>query len=58
MLGFFQISGASLLAGIVQQTDLTAPYAVALVMGGLAIMLLVMLAMPRLDHWHQEQHAH
>ncbi|WP_076413451.1 multidrug effflux MFS transporter [Shewanella sp. UCD-KL12] len=58
MLGCIQMSGASLLAGLVQQTSLTAPYAVALVMGGLAISLLSMMAMSRLDHWHQEQHAH
>ena len=58
MLGFIQMSGASLLAGLVQQTSLTAPYAVALVMGGLAIALLTMMAMSRFDHWHQEQYAH
>lgn len=58
ILGFIQMSGASLLTGLVQQTDLTAPYAVALVMGTLAITLLTMMAMPRFDNWHQEQHAH
>ncbi len=58
MLGFIQMSGASLLAGLIQQTDLPAPYAVVVVMGGLAILLLAMMAMSRLDHWHQEQHAH
>ncbi|ABV34867.1 drug resistance transporter, Bcr/CflA subfamily [Shewanella sediminis HAW-EB3] len=58
ILGFIQMSGASLLTGLVQQTDLPAPYAVALVMGTLAITLLTMMAMPRFDNWHQEQHAH
>lgn len=58
MLGFIQMSGASLLTGLVQQTSIPAPYAVALVMGGLAIILLTMMAMSRFDHWHQEQHAY
>ncbi|MFT5234787.1 MAG: DHA1 family bicyclomycin/chloramphenicol resistance-like MFS transporter [Shewanella sp.] len=58
ILGFIQMSGASLLVGLVQQTDLTAPYAVALVMGGLMTALLIMMAMSRFDHWHQEQYAH
>ena len=58
MLGFIQMSGASLLAGLIQQTDLMAPYAVVVVMGGLAIILLAMMTMSRLDGWHQERHAH
>ncbi|MGE6650418.1 multidrug effflux MFS transporter [Shewanella colwelliana] len=58
MLGFIQMSGASLLAGLIQQTDLAAPYAIAVVMGSLAIILLAMMAMSRFDGWHQEQHAH
>ncbi|RTR28867.1 multidrug effflux MFS transporter [Shewanella atlantica] len=58
ILGFIQMSGASVLTALVQQTDLTAPYAVAFVMGTLAITLLTMMAMPRFDNWHQEQHAH
>ncbi|MCL1056590.1 multidrug effflux MFS transporter [Shewanella gelidimarina] len=58
MLGFIQMSGASLLTAIVQQTSLPAPYAVAVIMGGLAIILLAMMAMSRFDHWHQEQYAH
>ncbi|GIU40104.1 Bcr/CflA family drug resistance efflux transporter [Shewanella sairae] len=58
MLGFIQMSGASLLTALVQQTSLPAPYAVASLMGGLSIVLLAMMAMPKLDHWHQEQHAH
>ncbi|MGL4936916.1 multidrug effflux MFS transporter [Shewanella sp.] len=55
MLGFIQMSGASLLTGLVQQTDLPAPYAIALVMGLAAVGLLLMMAMSRFDHWHQEQ---
>ncbi|MGL4516709.1 MAG: multidrug effflux MFS transporter [Shewanella sp.] len=55
MLGFIQMSGASLLTGLVQQTDLPAPYAIALVMGSAAVGLLLMMAMSRFDHWHQEQ---
>ncbi|MCL1138114.1 multidrug effflux MFS transporter [Shewanella pneumatophori] len=58
MLGFIQMSGASLLAALVQQTSLPAPYAVALLMGCLTSLLLVVMAMPKLDHWHQEQHAY
>ncbi|MGP1782715.1 multidrug effflux MFS transporter, partial [Shewanella frigidimarina] len=42
----------------VQQTSLPAPYAVAMLMGSGAIVLLAMMAMPKLDHWHQEQHAY
>lgn len=55
ILGCIQMSGAALLGGLIQQTALTAPYAVALLMGGLAIGLLSMLMMPRFNHWHQEQ---
>ncbi|MGS0676571.1 multidrug effflux MFS transporter [Shewanella sp. 0m-4] len=58
MLGFIQMSGASLLTALVQQTSLPAPYAVAMLMGSGAIVLLAMMAMPKLDHWHQEQHAY
>lgn len=55
MLGFIQMSGASVITGLVQQTNLTAPYAVALVMGLLSVGLLSMMALSRFDHWHQEQ---
>ncbi|WP_394390948.1 multidrug effflux MFS transporter [Shewanella woodyi] len=58
ILGFIQMSGASLIAGLVQQTELTAPYAVAVVMGALTSALLIVMAMSRFDHWHQEQYAH
>ncbi|GIU28836.1 multidrug effflux MFS transporter [Shewanella sp. MBTL60-007] len=58
MLGFIQMSGASLLTALIQQTNLTAPYAVAVLMGGGALALLAMMAMPKFNHWHQEQHAY
>ena len=55
MLGCIQMSGASVLAGLVQMTDLTAPYAVAFLMGGLSLLLLVMMSLKSLSHWHMEQ---
>jgi MFS transporter, DHA1 family, multidrug resistance protein len=58
MLGFIQMSGAAVIAGLVQQTSLSAPYAVALVMGGLSTLLLLLMGLSRFDHWHQEQLAH
>ncbi|MFT6349171.1 MAG: DHA1 family bicyclomycin/chloramphenicol resistance-like MFS transporter [Psychromonas sp.] len=57
MLGCIQMSGAALLAGLIQQTDLTAPYAAILLMGGGSIILLALMLMPRFNHWHQEQFA-
>ncbi|MFH0266586.1 multidrug effflux MFS transporter [Vibrio rumoiensis] len=58
MLGFIQMSGASLLAGLIQQTSLTAPYAVICVMGGGAIILLSVMSMKRMNAWHVERLAH
>ncbi|MEI6897478.1 MAG: multidrug effflux MFS transporter [Psychromonas sp.] len=55
MLGCIQMSGAALLSGLIQQTELTAPYAVILLMGGLAAILLLMMLMPHFNHWHQEK---
>ncbi|MEH6452719.1 MAG: multidrug effflux MFS transporter [Psychromonas sp.] len=57
MLGCIQMSGAALLAGLIQQTGLSAPYAVVCLMGGLSLILLLMMLMPRFNHWHQEQLA-
>ncbi|WP_028864380.1 multidrug effflux MFS transporter [Psychromonas aquimarina] len=57
MLGCIQMSGAALLAGLTQQTGLSAPYAVIVLMGSLSLSLLLMMLMPRLNHWHQEQFA-
>ncbi|MBD1577124.1 multidrug effflux MFS transporter [Vibrio sp. S11_S32] len=58
MLGFIQMSGASLLAGLIQQTSLTAPFAVITVMGGGAIILLAVMSMKRMNSWHVEQVVH
>lgn len=55
MLGFIQMSGAALLTGLVQLTTIPAPFAVALVMGGLCTLLLGMMTLSRLDNWHQER---
>ncbi len=54
LLGFFQMSGASLIAALVQQTSLTAPYAAIAVMGGGAAILLIVLMTPKLKAWHFE----
>ena len=58
MLGFIQMSGASLVTGLVQVTDLSAPSAVALVMFGFSSFLLLIMGLSRFNHWHQEQYAH
>ena len=55
MLGCIQMSGAALLAGLIQQTGLTAPDAIILLMGGLATSLLLIMVTPRFNHWHLEQ---
>jgi DHA1 family bicyclomycin/chloramphenicol resistance-like MFS transporter len=55
MLGCIQMSGAALLTGLIQQTGLSAPYAVVFLMGSLSLILLLMMLMPRFNHWHQEQ---
>ncbi|MFT6984938.1 MAG: DHA1 family bicyclomycin/chloramphenicol resistance-like MFS transporter [Psychromonas sp.] len=52
MLGCIQMSGAALLSGLIQQTSLAAPDAVALLMGGLSVSLLLIMVMPRFNHWH------
>jgi DHA1 family bicyclomycin/chloramphenicol resistance-like MFS transporter len=57
LLGCIQMSGAALLTGVVQQTNLTAPYASALVIGGGAMLLLVIMSQSRFNHWHYEQHV-
>lgn len=58
MLGCMQMSGASMLTALIQLTDIPAPYAIALLMGGLCSVLLAMMAMNRLSHLHQEQLQH
>ncbi|OEF23312.1 Bcr/CflA family drug resistance efflux transporter [Vibrio rumoiensis 1S-45] len=57
MLGFIQMSGASLLAGLIQQTSLTAPFAVIAVMGGGSVILLAVMSMKRMNAWHVERLA-
>ena len=58
MLGCIQMSGASILTALIQLTDIPAPYAIALVMGGFSSVLLIIMAMNRLSHLHQEQLQH
>ena len=55
MLGCMQMSGAALLTGLVQLTDLTAPYANVLMLCGGASILLLAMAATRLGHWHHER---
>lgn len=57
MLGFIQMSGASLLSGLIQQTDLTAPFAVIVIMGGGAMILLSIMSMKKMNAWHVERIA-
>ena len=57
MLGCIQMSGASILTALIQLTDIPAPFAIAILMGGMSSLLLVMMGMQRFNHWHQEQHA-
>lgn len=57
MLGCMQMSGAALLTGLLQQTNLTAPYASAVMIGCGAAALLVAMSLAKYNHWHQEQLA-
>ncbi|TEW55528.1 Bcr/CflA family efflux MFS transporter [Psychromonas sp. RZ22] len=54
ILGCIQMSGAALLTGLIQQTPLTAPYASAIMIGGSAVLLLIIMCLPQYQHWHQE----
>jgi DHA1 family bicyclomycin/chloramphenicol resistance-like MFS transporter len=56
ILGCMQMSGAALLTGALQQTSLTAPYASIVIIGGGAIVLLLIMSLSRFNHWHHEQH--
>lgn len=58
MLGCLQMSGAALLTGLIQQTGLSAPYALIVLMGSLAFAFLIIMLMPKFSHWHQEQENH
>ncbi|MCG6200798.1 multidrug effflux MFS transporter [Psychromonas antarctica] len=55
MLGCIQMSGAALLVAVIQQTNLSAPFAVIVLMGCLTIALLSIMLMPRFNHLHLEQ---
>ncbi len=55
MLGCIQMSGAAVVATLIEQTDLTAPYAVSFLLGGLMISFLLVMLMPFLNDFHQEQ---
>ncbi|MBT1445236.1 multidrug effflux MFS transporter [Shewanella sp. JM162201] len=54
MLGFIQMSGASVITGLVQLTPLEAPMAIGLTMGVMSLLLLLIMMLPGLNHWHRE----
>jgi len=54
ILGCIQMSGAALLAGFLQQTNLSAPYACIVMAGGGASVLLIIMLLPRSKPWHQD----
>ncbi|MGB0895210.1 MAG: multidrug effflux MFS transporter [Parashewanella sp.] len=54
LLGFIQMSGAAIISGVIQQTNLTAPYAIAFICALFSISLLLILKQPKLARWHQE----
>lgn len=54
LLGCIQMSGASILTSLIQQTGLSAPMATMIMMGGGSILLLVIMFNERLSHWHKE----
>lgn len=58
VLGCIQMSGAALLAAMIQQTNLTAPYAVALFLGVSASCLLVFMFIKRFTHWYRQPLEH
>ena len=55
LLGCIQMSGAALLAGLIQQTNLSAPYANVVMIGAGSVILLMTMFLPQYKHWHQEQ---
>ncbi|MBR9728731.1 multidrug effflux MFS transporter [Shewanella intestini] len=57
MLGFIQMSGASVLTAVIQLTPITAPWAVVVVLGCTSTLYLVLMVMPQLKHCHQEKHG-
>ena len=54
LLGFIQMVGASLVIVLVQQSDLAAPVAVAVVLLSLAVPLLLMMVLQRFSRWNVE----
>lgn len=58
ILGCIQMSGAALLTGLLQLTNLTAPYASAVMIGVGGGILLILMCLPQFKHWHQEQAIH
>ncbi len=53
LLGFIQMSGAALICGLIQQTSLSAPDAIALACFVVPAALLVIMHQPKLSHWHR-----
>lgn len=53
MLGCIQMSGAAVLSASLQQTHFTAPYAAILMVGGSAVVLLIVIHLPACKYWHQ-----
>ncbi len=53
LLGFIQMSGAALISGLIQQTSLFAPDAIALVCFIPPLALLIVMQQQKLSHWHQ-----
>lgn len=55
MLGCIQMSGAALLSGLIQQIGLSAPDAIILLVGSVAGSLVLIMMMPRFNHWHLQK---
>ncbi|RYV02941.1 Bcr/CflA family drug resistance efflux transporter [Shewanella sp. OPT22] len=53
LLGFIQMSGAALICGLIQQTSLPAPDAIAIVCFIAPLGLLLIMQQQKLSHWHQ-----
>ena len=53
LLGFIQMSGAALISGLIQQTPLPAPDAIALVCFIAPLALLLLMQQSKLSHWHR-----